>query len=88
MSGCDVNIKEGNTKTTPLMEASREGHLDVVLSLVQHVNIKLDAVDMNKKTAIDIAMTYEHYTVCLVLLKEAREKGFFVSQWWYVNRFF
>lgn len=64
--GADVNAQERHL-TTPLMFASREGHVDVAKELLKH-NVELNVHDNRGRTALHWASSYGYGQIVRLLL--------------------
>ncbi|WP_174481159.1 ankyrin repeat domain-containing protein [Spiroplasma endosymbiont of Danaus chrysippus] len=54
---------------SPLMIAAKNGHLDIVKTLLAHNNANIDDVDVNGNTALLFATKYNHWQIKKIIMQ-------------------
>ena len=70
--GAPINKKTGSNRRTPIMEASRCGHENIVKLLIQHGG-EINLQDIEGKTALLFAMENNHDNISKTLIENGAD---------------
>ena len=65
---CDINLRSGWRKTTPLMEATTSGNTTIVRQLLASPGLDLEVEDEEGRTALSIAVCQDYFQITDLLL--------------------